>query len=644
MIVLALVFVVVQVSAVKVHVALKHRNPARLAQECELASSQGRFATLEDIRAAHALPGAADAVLRYLDAVLGSEKRGRVVVGRAGDWLTWEAPSLEIVELAGLRGALPERLRPYVDMVHIQGVARRAKRVRHAPGKGPMFAAVTPYNQTVALVLSQDCANNQPSNTSTLCPDDPDPLLGYVLALQCSEGQNGTVFVKRTQFTAQVVFGFTSYTALVDLASLLGDDQWAVCSVTIVAQYASGSNSAVKSLGMQRFTPSCTPAIFREFYGMQPYSKLAPRVNSSSVALGALYDGPYCKATVDAFFQRFAVPFSTDLVRNKVAENVTAGCGHLELSAETNLDLTCLAVANPQALIIREGPVTKYHDNPSQFEDWVVQIATDPDAALVHSLSYGIAESEFPLPVWQRMELELQKLCIRGITVLVASGDTGASVYACNYEGLNKTLAPDYPATSPYVTAVGGTMFSNVAATRDGASFGEMINCNGTGMVSGAGMSNRSPLPSWQRQLVASYLESGGAPPSQYFNASGRAYPDVVLISHVVDSADGPEDGTSASSPLFAGMVSAINDELLSLGLPVVGWLNPLLYRIFISDPKVFYDVTLGTTAPCPSCQGAPLCQAGYAAAPGFDVASGVGAPYFDRLKKAIVAIQRSKV
>jgi tripeptidyl-peptidase-1 len=55
-----------------------------------------------------------------------------------------------------------------------------------------------------------------------------------------------------------------------------------------------------------------------------------------------------------------------------------------------------------------------------------------------------------------------------------------------------------------------------------------------------------------------------------------------------------PVDGTSASAPIFGGLVSLLTDIRLKAGKPKLGFLNPLLYQISRDFPDAFYDVVVG--------------------------------------------------
>jgi len=76
-----------------------------------------------------------------------------------------------------------------------------------------------------------------------------------------------------------------------------------------------------------------------------------------------------------------------------------------------------------------------------------------------------------------------------------------------------KTFKPDFPAGSPYVTAVGGTDFL-------GTSIGEETAWS----ASGGGFSNHFGIPDFQKELVAKYLASPDAdlPAASMWNRTGR--------------------------------------------------------------------------------------------------------------------------
>ncbi len=100
-------------------------------------------------------------------------------------------------------------------------------------------------------------------------------------------------------------------------------------------------------------------------------------------------------------------------------------------------------------------------------------------------------------------------------------------------------------------------------------------------------------------------------------------------------------DGTSASSPLIAGYINLLNDALIAQGKPTLGFLNPLLYKLWREDNTRFRDVTIGDNG----CQEDLCCShAGFLALPGFDASTGLGSPRLDRIAQALGVIIPSKL
>ena len=133
----------------------------------------------------------------------------------------------------------------------------------------------------------------------------------------------------------------------------------------------------------------------------------------------------------------------------------------------------------------------------------------------------------------------------------------------------------------PSVTNVGATELSGSSSETSAA-------------FSSGGFSNIFGLPDYQASAVRSFLDTLGNTYSGKFNRSGRAIPDVAAIGTnleiVLDGVTQPINGTSCSSPIFAGIIALINDELLSAGKSPLGFLNPFLY----ANPDAFNDITTG--------------------------------------------------
>merc|ERR1711933_171840 len=180
-----------------------------------------------------------------------------------------------------------------------------------------------------------------------------------------------------------------------------------------------------------------------------------------------------------------------------------------------------------------------------------------------------------------RVNTEFQKIGLRGVSLLAASGDSGANGRT-DGECTGTKLHASFPGSSPYITAVGATQFQSpeykldvnpTACTALGSGYKcasggveEAVSSQVAGFTSGGGFSTYIPRPSYQKSAVEGYLSSGVAlPPSSYFNNSNRAYPDVSALGNgfavYLSSYGGwtTVGGTSASSPTFAGFAAYLN-------------------------------------------------------------------------------------
>lgn len=243
-----------------------------------------------------------------------------------------------------------------------------------------------------------------------------------------------------------------------------------------------------------------------------------------------------------------------------------------------------------------------------------------------------------------------QKIGLAGVSLLVASGDSGANGRtdeACS----DKQLRPEFPAASPFVTTVGATQVINATYSAFTAPLcAKQYSCIETGIevavsltvagfTSGGGFSNVSGAtrPSWQDTVVQAYFNSGvELPPASYWNRDGRGEPDVAAIGHnglmVVNGQAGPVGGTSLSSPIFAAIASLLNEIAVTKTGNSLGFLNPLLYTMYAADPTTFTDITVGDNI-CPEygCEGGN-CK-GYLAAKGWDPVTGLGTPVVTRME-----------
>merc|ERR1712232_82574 len=214
-------------------------------------------------------------------------------------------------------------------------------------------------------------------------------------------------------------------------------------------------------------------------------------------------------------------------------------------------------------------------------------------------------------------------------------------------------LQASFPASSPYVTAVGATMLQDPeydlqnpppACSSQGAQYScasggteVAVSAKQAGFTSGGGFSTYSAMPAYQKKAVGEYLESGTKlPPDSFYEKSNRGLPDVsamgnnFLIYLKMVKGFTLVGGTSASSPTFAGIAAYLNDLSYKKKGKPLGFLNPLLYQMQAESPDTFTDVIVGDNK-CTENGCFSRCK-GFEAAKGWDPVTGLGTPVADKM------------
>jgi len=261
----------------------------------------------------------------------------------------------------------------------------------------------------------------------------------------------------------------------------------------------------------------------------------------------------------------------------------------------------------------------------------------------------------------ERINTEFQKVGLRGITLISASGDSGANGRTDPYCSENH-LNPVFPGASPYITSVGATQISTpsgIANLPNPPPGCAGLNCASGGteqcvsyaqanFASGGGFSVIAAAPDHQKAAIAAYFASGVAlPPASYYNAAGRGFPDLAAFgSNVLILSQGQIEavgGTSCSSPIVAGIVSLINDYVISKDGKPLGHIAPLLYKMQAAVPAAFTDITVGDNK-CTEAGCASSCD-GFVATKGWDPVSGLGTPvYPEWLKYVQTQVLKEKI
>ncbi|KAM0262586.1 hypothetical protein ACHAQJ_001631 [Trichoderma viride] len=267
----------------------------------------------------------------------------------------------------------------------------------------------------------------------------------------------------------------------------------------------------------------------------------------------------------------------------------------------------------------------------------------------VISFSYGTAEADYPTNYLERQCDEFMKLGLQGTSIVFASGDDGVARRSGACLGSKRNIfTPGEPASCPYVTSVGATTLpaGKVPGDEETAV---------TSFSSGGGFSNIWTTPSYQADAVASYFAShnptyasyntsGGVIPTTggIYNKAGRGYPDVSAVGDngvvVNEGEQTTEGGTSMATPLFAAILTRINEERIAAGKSTIGFANPALY----SNPAMFNDITVGNQAKGgPNGDGgASACgNTGFSAVTGWDPVTGLGTPNYPALLEFFLSL-----
>ena len=328
---------------------------------------------------------------------------------------------------------------------------------------------------------------------------------------------------------------------------------------------------------------STTPAVLQQAYSFTPVTKVA---TGNSMAVAEFQNQYYDQTDLTNFQSACGVSqvaVDTDIGGNNPSL-CKAGC------TEALLDVEYIeAVASPI-------PLTFLYQATYSLLDWADYIIALKNSPLVHSVSYGNDEIQQTSAAYmESCNTAFMQAGALGLSILFASGDQG--VYGRS--GGSTTFHPDFPASSPYITSVGGTNFKTKS----------VIGAETAWSCGGGGFSNEFTTPSWQKTQVSDYLTAATAagvlPKAAVFNSAGRAYPDIAALGGETNpycvalktGSFGGVYGTSAACPVAAGIIAQLNNVRLAAGKSSLGWLNPFLYTS--TTAACFNDINDKSTNAC---------------------------------------------
>ena len=259
--------------------------------------------------------------------------------------------------------------------------------------------------------------------------------------------------------------------------------------------------------------------------------------------------------------------------------------------SEVMLDMEIIGALAPRARMV----VYFANDDDRSFFDAVAVAVHDQfRAPSVISISWGHAEPTWTQQATTAFNELLQEAALFGVTVCVASGDTGSSDSVTDGKP-----HVDFPASSPWALGCGGTRLES-----DHKTISKEVVWNNSIGSTGGGVSEIFSLPAYQ---------NGAGVPQTSTGSKGRGVPDVAGDADpttgfdvVVDGRYDIIGGTSAVAPLWAALIARINEATQK----TAGFINPLLYQ----NSSACRDITEGSNG-------------AYSAGKGWDPCTGLGSP-----------------
>jgi subtilase family serine protease len=418
-----------------------------------------------------------------------------------------------------------------------------------------------------------------------------------------------------------------------------------------------------------------TPKDISTMYDLNPfYTRYGYGGGQALAVVGQSFVNTSSSSSVETFQSNLtqADPASAVLVPGSGVQAISPGD---EGESEIDLEYSSGIAQNANIFLVYVGA----NQNYSVFD--ALAFAITERIAPVVSISYSICE-----PLLSQSELDqysalFEEASAQGQTLVAASGDSGSTACAPDVSASGVTLAEpqelsvSFPASSPNVTAVGGTQMA--AGTFAAGNSPYWASAGSTDNVSS--LLSYVPEVVWNEDSATNGIAGGGGGSSIYFprptwqstypgmpTGSYRLLPDIALQASMaspgflVCSSDpallGPQGqtsscvsgilgnndkytlagGTSFAAPIFAGFIALLNAAENSTGQ---GNINPVLYSLAASPSSyaaAFHDITSGTNA-CAAGDGscAAAGESAYAATVGYDEATGLGSVDFNVLASA---------
>ncbi len=339
-------------------------------------------------------------------------------------------------------------------------------------------------------------------------------------------------------------------------------------------------------------TPGLSPSQMRRAYGVDQvtFGGVVGDGAGQTIAIVTAYDHPGILADLRTFDRTFGLP---DPPFVKLWSQGQPSVDPV-WALETALDVEWAhAIAPAASLLLIEAPSSDSSDLVA-----AVDFARRQPGVSVVSMSWGLPEfagqgvydGVFTTPAGREAGA--------GVSFVAASGDAGAA------------QGPLWPSVSPNVLAVGGTQIRVEVS-------GDYVSEAGWS-GSGGGTSRYAAAPASQSALTGDARRST---PDVAYNASD---PSGVSVYSSVGwngrSGWFRVAGTSAGAPQWAGLLALANQGRARSGKPALDGALPSVYAL---PASAFHDIVGGGN--------------GYVAGPGYDLVTGRGTPFADRVVAGLV-------
>lgn len=329
-----------------------------------------------------------------------------------------------------------------------------------------------------------------------------------------------------------------------------------------------------------------SPSQVRQAYGLNNITfgngTIVGDGSGQTIAIVVAYDNPYITSDLHIFSQTYGLPDASLQVVKQTASLSTNGGWALESS----LDVQWAHAIAPRAnLLLVEAKSDSLNDLMT-----MVNVARQQPGVVAVSMSWGISEFAGQTNYDNILTTPLGH---QGITFVAASGDNGS------------WLGASYPAISPNVLGVGGTQ---LFVSGDGTYLYETAWGD-----SGGGYSRFYSEPAYQATAQGSAIRTS---PDVAWNGSVTS--GVSVYSTLSDTGPGgwfTVGGTSAGTPAWAAIIAIADQGRAINGQGSLAGAQSLVYTLSSSD---FHDITSGRN--------------GYSASAGYDLVTGLGTPYADRV------------